>query len=109
MSEPSLMQVESSEKPCPNTECETHDPESTVYGALVEPEVDGDHRYWECEECGYAFGYERIETGTRVEGNCAIGVPESVRKGASKGMETAIKQEQRAQPVPITIGRRPNL
>jgi hypothetical protein len=59
---------------CPDEmDCET----------LVEPEIDGDHRYYECQVCGYAFGWSRVSDGVKVEGSCAIGVPESVRKTAS--------------------------
>lgn len=89
--------------------------ECPICGEMAEPEIDGDHRYWEClsDECeagpGYAWGYERVEEGTRVEGSCSIGVPESVRKAASAPMESVIARERQAQPVNLglTIGRRP--
>lgn len=100
-----LQQVESAEKECPVCRDEFD------IEVLVEPEVDGEHRYWECEDCGYAWGYERIEQGVRIEGNCSVGVPESVRRAASAPMEKAMAQEAAKQPVPIglTIGKRPGL
>lgn len=101
-----VMEVQADAKPCANPECPTLDPESTVFNSLVEPEVDGDHRYYECEECGYAFGYERVGEGIRVEGACAAGVPESVRRAASAPMEGALADEKKSQPVPVTIRRR---
>lgn len=97
-----IVQVQEEERPCP------------VCGEPAEPEIDGDHRYWECanDDCeapGYAFGYEKVEEGTRIEGNCSVGVPESVRRAASAPMEGAISAERQAQPVDLglTIGRRP--
>lgn len=100
---PPLLQVTEDGKPCPMR------PDECDNDQLVEPELDGDHRYWECDECGYSWGYERIEEGTRIEGNCSIGVPESVRRQASAPMEQAIAAERQAQPVDLglTIGRRP--
>lgn len=77
----SVTEVEADERPCQNPDCDNEH---------VEPEVDGDHRYWECEDCGYAFGYERIDESTRIEGNCSIGVPEDVRRQASAPMEAAL-------------------
>lgn len=102
---PMLSQVESEERECPNCRSE-YDIET-----LVEPEVDGDHRYWECEECGYAWGYERIEEGVRIEGNCSIGVPESVRKAASAPMEAALAGQSApgVTNLGLTIGKRPGL
>lgn len=100
---PPLMQLEEQGKPCPMY------PDVCDNDQLVDPELDGSHRYWECEECGFAWGYELIEEGTRIEGNCSIGVPESVRKAASAPMEQAIAREASSQPVDLglTIGRRP--
>lgn len=101
MSEPTITQVESEERPCP------------LCGVMAEPEADGELRYWVCEneECEapyYEWGYEKIEEGVRLEGNCAIGIPESVRRAASAPMEGAIAKERQAQPVELglTIGRR---
>lgn len=84
---PALTEVASELRECPNCRSE-YDIET-----MVEPEVDGDHRYWECEECGFAFGYEKIEEGVRIEGNCSIGVPESVRRAASEPMLRAMNAD----------------
>lgn len=49
-------------------------------GTLTEPELDGDHKYYECEsdDCvGYAWGYTRLEDS---DPDCAIGVPLAVRQ-----------------------------
>lgn len=97
-----LLEVRDVGLPCPMR------PDMCDNEGLVEPELDGSHRYWECPECGYAWGYERIEEGVRLEGNCSLGVPESVRRAASAPTERAIAEERRAQPVELglTIGRR---
>lgn len=101
----SLSELQADEKQCP------------LCQEWVEPEVDGDHRYYECQECLYAWGYERVSEGTRVEGSCAIGVPEAVRKAASLPAEKAAaildreeRQNRPASPISLgmpTIGRRP--
>lgn len=80
-----LMETQAESRPCP------------VCGALTEPELDGDHRYYECEadDCeagGYTWGYERIADGVRIE-SCQLGIPESVRREASAPMEQAIAAE----------------
>ena len=63
--------------PCRDPECD----------GIAEVEVDGDHRYYECMECGFAFGYQRISVST--DETCAIGVPEDLRRSASAPMEQA--------------------
>lgn len=102
-----LLQVTEDGKPCPMY------PDVCDFDGLVEPEIDGEHRYWECPMdeggCGYAWGYERIVAGTTLEGNCQIGVPESVRRASSAPMERAIAAQESLAPVDLglTIGRRP--
>lgn len=64
--------------PCANPDCDNE---------YVEPEADGDVTYHECEVCGYAWGYERLQERTRIEGACALGVPESLRRAASAPSE----------------------
>lgn len=54
----------------------------------VEPELDGDLRYYECPECGYEWGWSRIEK--QQENTCSMGVPEDIRRAASAGMEKAM-------------------
>ena len=74
-------------------------PEENGQQTFVEPEVDGEYQYWECPECGYAWGWHKVE-GTRVEGSCAIGVPEAVRKAASLPAQRAQEiLEGREKPV----------
>lgn len=51
-------------------------------GTETEPELDGDHMYYECESehcCGYAWGYVRTDA---PDPDCAIGVPLAVRQQA---------------------------
>jgi hypothetical protein len=100
MSDPTISQVTTDARPCANPECDNQE---------VEPEQDGEHLYFECEECGYGFGWEKIEEGVRLEGNCSIGVPESVRRASSAGMEGAIAAQKPAGVVDLglSIGRRP--
>lgn len=81
-------------KICPMT------PDECERSEVVEPEIDGEHMYYECPDCGYAWGYQRVE-GLSVEGNCAIGVPEEVRREASAPMEQAMRKEQQKQPVSL--------
>jgi hypothetical protein len=56
---------------CPDPEC----------GGECEVEQDGDHRYFECIECGYSFGYERQLQDLTTD-TCAIGVPIEIRQRA---------------------------
>jgi hypothetical protein len=63
----------------------------------AEPEYDDDIRYYACLTCGFEFGYERVR---QQEGTCQLGVAEDVRA------RFAVPAGQR-QPVPISIGRRP--
>jgi hypothetical protein len=69
--------IEEGLAPCRDPEC----------AGVAEVEVDGDHRYFECMECGFCFGYERISVST--DETCAIGVPEDLRRSASAPMEQA--------------------
>lgn len=87
-----VIEAKADARPCRDSECL----------GVAEPEIDGEHRYFECPECGFCFGYERIQVSTTD--NCAIGVPEDVRRRASAPMEEAM---QRTQPVPIQLGRKP--
>lgn len=50
----------------------------------AEIEQDGEYRYYECVECGMAFGYHKVAV-PGADDNCAIGVPEDVRRAASGG------------------------
>lgn len=45
-------------------------------GGVAEEERDGAYRYWACVDCGYCFGYERVEA---PEPECQLGVPAAVR------------------------------
>lgn len=73
----------------------------------AEPEQGGDYTFFECETCGYAFGFTR--TGNALansNGACAVGVPEDIRRAASQPMTNALAA---SQPLPLlSIGRRPN-
>lgn len=72
----------------------------------AEPEQDGDHTYFECEDCGYAFGFARTKTvAVNRDGACAVGVPEAVRRAASQPMTNALAA---AGPPLLSIGRRPD-
>jgi hypothetical protein len=77
------------------------DPECT---GIAEAEIDGDHKYFACGECGYEFGHTKIAGNIMSDENCGIGVPESLRRRASEGMAGAMEQDRKAQPVPVTIG-----
>lgn len=75
-------------------------------GGLAEPEQDGEHRYLECTCCGYAFGWERVETvAVNPEGGCSVGIPETIRRAASTAMENALARQGR--PPLLQIGVRP--
>ena len=81
-----LVEMQADERPCP------------VCGAMTEPELDGDHRYYECEDddCeagGYTWGYERVAEGVRIDGSCQLGIPEGIRREASGPMEKAISAD----------------
>lgn len=39
-------------------------------GGSMEPEEDGDHRYWACTTCGYEGGYQKAEGSAAM---CATG------------------------------------
>jgi hypothetical protein len=81
------------DSPCRDEECD----------GTAEVEVDGDHRFRVCQKCGFEFGYEKIETTGETHA-CGIGVPESIRRAASAGLEGAIRSEAAKQPVPVQIG-----
>lgn len=95
----SLIDVREGQTTCADPDC----------GGRAEAEQDGDHSYYSCIDCGFEFGYERIQSELREVDSCAIGVPESVRKAASGPMEQAIAQEQKKGPVNLgrTISMRP--
>ncbi len=48
---------------------------------VAEPEQDGDHHYYTCIDCGFAFGWQLIRPTTAD--TCAAGIPEQVRRTAS--------------------------
>lgn len=74
----------------------------------AEPEQDGDHLYFECEECGYAFGFTRSETlAAQPDDVCSVGISEDVRRAASRPMTNALAASQ-PQPL-LSIGRRPDV
>lgn len=81
------------ERPCFDPECV----------GIAEPEIDGEHRYFECQECGSTFGYERMDIQARDDA-CAIGVPESLRRAMSAPMERAMAA---TAPVKIELGKKP--
>lgn len=54
---------------------------------LIEPEIDGTHRYFECSECGSCYGYERVAPPSAE--SCAVGVPEAVRRAYSENHDSA--------------------
>lgn len=88
---------------CADPECL----DDTGQPSWAEPEQDGDHVYFECVVCGYTFGYERLQTApVAVDsgGVCAVGVPESLRRFASAGMDQALA----SQGPLLQIGRRPD-
>ena len=68
-------------RPCRDPDC---------LGEAIQ-EQDGDHSYWDCQECGYCFGYEIVEMG---EDTCAVGIP----------IETLQSMPQ--APIPVQIGAR---
>jgi tRNA(Ile2) C34 agmatinyltransferase TiaS len=75
-------------------------------GGRAEPEQDGDHLYFECTDCGYAFGFSRMETALQQStGTCAVGIPEDVRRAASQPMTDALTA---SGPPLLSIGRRPD-
>jgi hypothetical protein len=97
--------VDEGVRPCANPECDNLE---------VDVEQDGDHLYFECEDCGFAFGWTRISEN-RIEGNCAVGVPERVRRAASLPAEQYVESERLGRtalraPVELglTIGIRPS-
>jgi hypothetical protein len=47
-------------QPCPSCQAET------------EPDQDGDCQFWECGECGYAWGHQVIKRPVQA---CAAGLP----------------------------------
>lgn len=58
------------EQPCPDVDC----------GGVAEPEVDAGYSYYECGECGFQFGYARMD---QPDETCALGIPEAIRRAAS--------------------------
>lgn len=85
---------------------------------MAEPEQDGDHSYYICTVCGYEFGWGKVQSQTMAveqDGSCQVGIPETIRRSASAGMENAMasaaREEARTKPVDLglKIGRRPGL
>jgi len=83
-------------QPCGDPEC----------SGVAEPEQDGDCAYWACPECGYEFGYQLLGTGSKEDGSCQIGVPESIRRAASAPAQRAF-DEQTPGVFIGQIGKRP--
>jgi hypothetical protein len=89
--------IEADAQPCFDPEC----------SGLAEPEIDGTHRYLECQECGSTFGYVKIQNPVVVD-SCAMGVPEDIRRAASAPMEGAmLDQVRKNAPVFVELGRKP--
>lgn len=89
-----MIQAES--VPCADPQCR----------GRAEPEQDGDHLYFECVDCGYAFGFTRSETVLQQPaGTCSVGIPEDVRRAASQPMTNALAA---SGPPLLSIGRRPD-
>jgi hypothetical protein len=89
-----LLEMVGDTVPCRDPECI----------GTAEVEVDGDHRFYVCEACGFEFGHKKSEGTSLNSDNCGIGVPESLRRRASAATQSAIQQEERAQPVMVQIG-----
>lgn len=84
---------------CPDPDCV----DGQGRRSLAEPETDGDTTYHACTTCGYTFGWQQAQP--YPGDNCAVGIPEAVRRAASP------PQPGQAQPGPpqlplLTIGRR---
>lgn len=101
-----MRELMSQEVPCRDSECE----------GIAEPEQDGDHLYYHCPVCEYDFGYERVPQPALTSdagGTCAIGVPESIRAAASRGMERAMEGldstvtlRRSEESVPVSLSRK---
>lgn len=89
---------------CVDPEC--LDP-ATGVRSIAEPEQDGDHLFYECVTCGFAFGWEKKPQTVATEGSCAIGVPEDIRRAASAGMDAAMTAGLSPTEKPVTLGRKP--
>lgn len=75
--------------------------------SAAEPEQDGEHRYYACTTCGFAFGFERAQAvAVNSAGTCAVGIPEDLRRRASAAMEGALAATP--PPLLLQIGRRPD-
>lgn len=81
-------------RPCSDPECVDEHGKP----GRMEPEEDGDLRYFACTLCFREDGYERIQTD--VQG-CQLGVPLEIRQRAQT-------PAPKGAPVPISIGRRPS-
>lgn len=78
-------------RPCADPSC----------SGTAEPEQDGDHAYYVCDNCEYHFGYHRVTVGLQMGDPCSVGIPETVRRAASRPMT-----DMRNAPLPLMqIGR----
>lgn len=76
---------------------------------IAEPEEDGEVRYHKCVKCGFEFGYQ--VAGQPAQGDCQLGVPESVRLQFSAAQPPGVMSlesggERRSVFIGATIKRR---
>ncbi len=83
-------------RPCVDPEC----------GGTAEPEQEGDHRFYECLACGYAFDWYRVTEDTTESDSCSAGVPEDVRRAASGFAQQALIEQNKTEAPLLQIGRR---
>lgn len=76
-------------RPCYDEECE----------GTAELEVDGDHKFYVCDTCGFEFGHTKTDVVATGDDACAIGVPENLRRAASRAAEREL-----AKDAPVTLG-----
>jgi hypothetical protein len=77
-------------------------PEELGQETLVEPEIDGDLLYWECQECYYTWGWTKVEDNLKPVDSCALGISPELRKAAGKVSGAPVD-------LGISIGLRPGL
>lgn len=70
---------------------------------VAEPEQDGEHLYFQCQECGMEFGWSKVPNPTS-DPTCQLGLPEDVRRMASALNE---KVDVPSGPTPVQITRKP--